>query len=370
MRYSLIGTLVCFLTALAASADAAGLREDGAYPWGPVLDANQQTTPPSAPKVTLGLPQAIPFANGNIKYGPDGHVSFHRTEHGGYRVFLPSSAGNSYMCRGDSFDSLDCYKSNSNPVPVLVPGTNPDKTSYNYDYDGINSVIPIPHKGLLCFTEAENHPNRPSTTGQIHSIGSAFSDDGGITWHGNHQTIDQPKLNAGLPSAIVVNLRNDHNDHDEKNDSSGADCRHHGSDVTPTIYCYYIGWFHHSDPNQPAMQRSTCLATQPLSAMGDASQWKFVGPVFTGGAAHISYNVDLREFIAVFADYTNEYRLAASYDGINWGPSVDLGFSNQYPYPTLVCPSQPVSMLSSTTGYLYYENGGLNCYRRAITLSK
>lgn len=320
--------------------------------------------------ISLGKDRSLSLLSQNIKWDPDGHISYVTFPNGSRTFFIPGNQS-SYALTTSTPQSLEqALAHNASFNKIFGPDTNIPYRNY---YATITSVLQTDPKNmyhLLAFTQYEQQAVRADGTNDYQnftsSIGLLESYDGGKTWKDFGPIIKgddyiSPGLKvsgAGEPDAIINN---------------------------GYVYVYFVDWAASvkvSHPDQIYLARSKIYPDGGLGAFEFYTPSGFVTddsnlqPVIKAQSGigeyaslpSISYNQYLGEFLAVYEGENGFYQ-ATSSDGINWKnqklfdsfikplstrETGDVWFS----YPTLLSDkNEPSDGLTSDTGNLYYGKG-------------
>jgi len=270
--------------------------------------------------ITLGTETDLSLLSKNIKWTPDGHISYVTFPNGNRRFFL---SGNQRTYSIDSPTPLSLEEALSKNPQVKENFGPSENIPYRNKYSTISSVVQTEPKNLyhlFAFTQNEEQLKKPDGTYDsanfTSSIGLLESFDGGTTWkdfgpviRGDDYLTPGSKITgAGEPSAIIKD---------------------------GYIYVYFVDWAaqikaQHAD--QIYLARTKIFPDGGLGAFEyyNASEFSAdtinMQPVIklpdTGNTGYtslpsISYNEYLNQYLAVFETNIGFYQ-AFSIDGINW----------------------------------------------------
>lgn len=322
--------------------------------------------------ITLGNEKDLSLLSKNIKWDPDGHISYVTFPGGTKRYFI---TGNQRTYTIDTPSSITLQKAVETNQEVKE-NFGPDKSvSYRNFYATINSVVqtnPKDLNNLFAFAQYEEQAVKPDGTNDYAnftaSIGLLESKDGGNTWkdygpviRGDDFLAPGTKISgAGEPSAVINN---------------------------GYLYVYYVDWaagVKINHPDQIYVARTKIFPDGGLGAFefykqdNQFSQGEYnLKPVITipdgsnGGytsTPSISFNKYLGQYLAIYQTDTGFYQ-SFSTDGITWTDAkvfyqFDKPLSQRtsgdvwVSYPTLLSDSSEKSDGSTAvSGNLYFAKG-------------
>lgn len=307
----------------------------------------------------------------NIKWDPDGHISYVTFSTGARRFFI---SGNQKTYTIDTTTPLSLKDALSKNLATIKENYGPDvNVSYKNHYATIDSVVQTDPKNLnrlFAFTQNEEQLKKADGSFDYSnftaSVGLLESTDGGNTWKDygpvikgdDYLTPGTKVTGAGEPAAIINN---------------------------GYVYIYFVDWAagiktNHAD--QIYLARSKVFPDGGLGALeylktggGFSKGMANLQPVIkpAGGTGYtslpsISYNKYLNSYLAIYQTDLGFYQ-AVSADGINWNnDKVIINFVKPLSaresgdvwigYPTFLSDQSENSDGSTTnTGNLYFGKG-------------
>jgi hypothetical protein len=321
--------------------------------------------------ITLGAEKNLSLLAKNIKWTPDGHITYVTFPNGNRRFFL---SGNQRTYSIDSSTPLSLEEVLSKNSTVKENFGPDENISYRNKYSTISSVVQTEPKNLyhlFAFTQNEEQLKKPNGSYDFanftSSIGLLESFDGGTTWkdfgpviRGDDYLTPGIKITgAGEPSAIIKD---------------------------GYIYVYFVDWaaqIKTKHPDQIYLARTKIFPDGGLGAFeyynadgfstdttNMQSVIKLPDAENTGYAAlpSISYNKYLNQYLAVFETNIGFYQVF-SIDGINWTQEkLILSFTKPQStrasgdvwvsYPTLLSDqTEKFDGSTENKGNLYFASG-------------
>ena len=319
----------------------------------------------------LGNEKGLSLLSKNVKWIPDGHISYVTLSNGSRRYFISGNQKTYMIDVPTSLSLTEAISGNPNIKEVFGPDKN---VSYRNYYATIDSVLQTDSNNLnhlMAFAQYEQQAIEPNGTNDYSSftssIGFLESNDGGQTWkdfgpviRGDDYLPPGTKITgAGQPSAIIKD---------------------------GYVYVYFVDWASGakiSHPDEIYLARTKIPSDgspgtfEYLTANGFYENAAIMKPVIIipeGSDAgyvslpSVSFNKYLNQYLAVFETNTGFYS-ATSMDGISWNneqlflsfvqPQSDRQEGDSWiSYPTLLSDnSEKTDGVTENKGNLYYGKG-------------